>query len=113
MSHTSIIASKSHLIIKSPEHVHQTPLTPNKCSKTLCNLTSLGLERVSRCPIGLIPLKSGVFPRWILVQVMQVYEVVGYTFGHGVHVITGKCRILPVDAFVEGELHLVMDAIIS
>jgi hypothetical protein len=32
---------------------------------------------------------------------------------HGVHVITGKCRALPVGAFVEGELNLAMDAIFS
>jgi hypothetical protein len=37
----------------------------------------------------------------------------GQIFGHGVHVTTGKCRVLPVGAFVEGELHLVMDAIVS
>jgi hypothetical protein len=30
-----------------------------------------------------------------------------------VHVIIGKCRVLHVGAFVEGELHLVMDAIFS
>jgi hypothetical protein len=30
-----------------------------------------------------------------------------------VHVITGKYRDLPVAAFVEGEFHLVMDAIVS
>jgi hypothetical protein len=29
-------------------------------------------------------------------------------FGHGVHVITGKCKALLVGAFVEGELHLVI-----
>jgi hypothetical protein len=34
-------------------------------------------------------------------------------FGHGVHVITGKCKVLPVGAFVEGELHLVINAIVS
>jgi hypothetical protein len=34
-------------------------------------------------------------------------------FGHRVHVITGKCKILPVGAFVEGELHLVINAIVS
>jgi hypothetical protein len=51
------------------------PLTPNKFSKALYNLTSLGLERVLGCPIEIIPLNSGVFPRWSLVQVMQVYEV--------------------------------------
>jgi hypothetical protein len=28
-----------------------------------------------------------------------------------VHVITGKCKVLPVGAFVEGELHLVINAI--
>jgi hypothetical protein len=37
----------------------------------------------------------------------------GKIFGHGVHVITGKCRVLLVGALVEGELHLVMDAIVS
>jgi hypothetical protein len=30
-----------------------------------------------------------------------------------VHVLTGKCRVLHVGAFVEGELHIVMDAIVS
>jgi hypothetical protein len=34
-------------------------------------------------------------------------------FGHGVHVITGKCKVLPVGAFVEGKLHLVINAIVS
>jgi hypothetical protein len=34
-------------------------------------------------------------------------------FGHRVHVIIGKCKILPVGAFVEGELHLVINAIVS
>jgi hypothetical protein len=34
-------------------------------------------------------------------------------FGHRVHVITGKCNILPVGAFVEGELLLVINAIVS
>jgi hypothetical protein len=34
-------------------------------------------------------------------------------FGQGVHVITGKCKALHVGAFVEGELHLVMNAIVS
>jgi hypothetical protein len=33
-------------------------------------------------------------------------------FGHRVHMITGKCKILPVGAFVEDELHLV-NAIVS
>jgi hypothetical protein len=37
----------------------------------------------------------------------------GKIFGHGVHVITGKCRVLPMGAFFEGEMHLVMDAIVS
>jgi hypothetical protein len=37
----------------------------------------------------------------------------GLTFGHGVYVIIGKCRVLHVGAFMESELHLVMDAIVS
>ena len=31
---------QSHLIIKLPKHVHRTPLYLDKCSKTLCSLTS-------------------------------------------------------------------------
>jgi hypothetical protein len=34
-------------------------------------------------------------------------------FGHGVHVITGKCKVLTAGAFIEGELHLVINAIVS
>jgi Zn-dependent protease len=34
-------------------------------------------------------------------------------FGHGVYVIIGKCKVLPVGAFVEGELHLVINSIVS
>jgi hypothetical protein len=34
-------------------------------------------------------------------------------FGHGVHVITRKCKVLSVGAFAEGELHLVINAIVS
>ena len=34
-------------------------------------------------------------------------------FGHRVHVIIGKCKILLVGAFVEGELHLAIDVIVS
>jgi hypothetical protein len=30
-----------------------------------------------------------------------------------VHVITRKCRVLPMGAFVEGELHLVTNEIVS
>jgi hypothetical protein len=30
-----------------------------------------------------------------------------------VHVIIGKCKVLPVGAFVEGEMHLLMNAIVS
>jgi hypothetical protein len=30
-----------------------------------------------------------------------------------VHVIIGKCKVLHVGAFVEGELHLVINAIFS
>jgi hypothetical protein len=30
-----------------------------------------------------------------------------------VHVISGQCKVLPVGAFVEGELHLVIHAIVS
>jgi hypothetical protein len=29
-----------------------------------------------------------------------------------VHVITGKCKVLPMGAFMEGELHLVMNVIV-
>lgn len=34
-------------------------------------------------------------------------------FGHKVHVIIGKCKILLVGAFVEGELQLVINVIVS
>jgi hypothetical protein len=34
-------------------------------------------------------------------------------FGHGLHVITRKCKVLPVGAFIEGELHLVINVIVS
>jgi hypothetical protein len=34
-------------------------------------------------------------------------------FGHGVHVIIAKCKVLPMGAFVEDELHLVINAIVS
>jgi hypothetical protein len=37
----------------------------------------------------------------------------GKTFGHGVHVITRKYKVLPMGAFVEGEMHLVMNVISS
>jgi hypothetical protein len=48
-----------------------------------CLAPGLGIHRPSMgfkpsclgCPIGPISLKFGVFPRWSLVQVMQVYEV--------------------------------------
>jgi hypothetical protein len=33
-------------------------------------------------------------------------------FGHRVHVITGKYKIVPVGAFVEGEMHLVINVIV-
>jgi hypothetical protein len=33
-------------------------------------------------------------------------------FGHGVHVITGKCKVLHLGAFVEGEMHLVINTIV-
>jgi hypothetical protein len=55
--------------------VHQTPLNPKQMLKDVMQFDKLGLERVSGCPIGLIHLKFGVFLRWSLVQVMQVYEV--------------------------------------
>jgi hypothetical protein len=34
-------------------------------------------------------------------------------FGNGVHVITGKCKVLPVGAFVKVELHIVINEIVS
>jgi hypothetical protein len=40
---------KSHLIQEKPKLVHQNyTLKLNKCSKTLCNLPSLGMGRLSR-----------------------------------------------------------------
>jgi hypothetical protein len=70
----------------------------------------LGLEKVSWCPIGLASLKFGVFPRWNLVQVMRWH---GVNIWAWVHVIIGKCKVLPIGSFVEGELHLVINAIVS
>jgi hypothetical protein len=55
--------------------VHQTPLNPKQILKDVMQFDKSGLERVSGCPIGQTFLKFGVFPQWILVQVMQVYEV--------------------------------------
>ena len=34
-------------------------------------------------------------------------------FGHGVHVIKKKYKVLLVGAFIDGELHLVINAIVS
>jgi hypothetical protein len=50
------------------------PLTPNM-HKDIMQFDNLGLERVLGFPIGITSLKFGVFPRWSVVQVMQVYEV--------------------------------------
>jgi hypothetical protein len=44
---------------------------------------------------------------------VSVQGGMGKIFGHGVHVIIGKCRVLPVGALLEGELHLIMNAIVS
>jgi hypothetical protein len=55
--------------------VHQTPLNSKQMLKDVMQFDKLVLERVSGCAIGLTCFKFGVFPRWNLVQVMQVYEV--------------------------------------
>jgi hypothetical protein len=54
---------KSHLIQEPPKHVHQNYLFKlNKCSKTLCNLPSLGMGGLSWWPIG-----------WIIPQVKECF----------------------------------------
>jgi hypothetical protein len=54
--------SKPHIIMEAPKHVHQTPsFKLNKCSKTLYNLSNLGVGGVSRHLMGSVdPQFKGV-----------------------------------------------------
>ena len=61
---TSIMLRKPYIVKEPPEHVHQDPpLKINKCSKTLCNLSNLGMGGLSWWPIGwIIPQVKECFP---------------------------------------------------
>jgi hypothetical protein len=92
---------KSHLIQEPPKHVHQNYLIKlNKCSKTLWNLSSLGMGGLSMWPI-----------RWVIPQVKN-FSPSGPSLSH---VKTMKwmgswqtrvCIVSFMGSFVEGELHL-------
>jgi hypothetical protein len=103
--------SKPRLIIKPPEHVHQTPLFKlNKCSKTLYNLSNLGVGGVSRHPIGSInPQVKGV-SQGKPIQAMCEYEVDGVRLlGMGFMTYKGLYCLIYV-RFVKGVLSFVCDA---
>jgi hypothetical protein len=53
---------QSHLIINIVKHVHKTPITPVKSSKTLYKLAIQVLEKVTWHPIGLVSTGRGKFP---------------------------------------------------
>jgi hypothetical protein len=73
--------------------------------KDIIQVCNTSLEKVTRRPIGLVSTGKGKLLektkskscKWV----MWIRDVL--TMGA---VKTGECRALPVDAFVEGELHL-------
>ena len=99
---------KSHLIQEPPKHVHQNYLIKlNKCSKTLCNLSSLGMgelpwwptgwiiPQVKECFLGGISLINENKMKWMGLKLLDIGS--WHTM---VHIISF------MDAFVEGVLHL-------